>query len=87
VAADFVKPIDVEKLVIAAPITTVPALDRMHILGDEIFCLGIVHNYFTTDHYYEEDDVPDHQTVVDIMKNIVLSWGEHSTETAANNSQ
>jgi hypothetical protein len=46
----------------------------MHILADEIFCLGIIHDYISTDHYYEKNDIPDHQTVVEIIKNIVLNW-------------
>jgi predicted phosphoribosyltransferase len=74
VAADFLKPISVKMLIVVAPIASVPAVDRMHILADEIFCLGIIHDYISTDHYYEKNDIPDHQTVVEIMKNIVLNW-------------
>lgn len=74
VVADFLKPIMIKKLVVATPIASVPAVDRMHIMADEIICLGVVHNYLSTPHYYEEQDVPDHKTVVEIMKNIVLTW-------------
>jgi predicted phosphoribosyltransferase len=74
VAADFIKPVNVSRLIVAAPIATVQAIDRMHLLADEIYFLGIIDNYFSTDHYYEDNEIPEHETVVDIMKNIVLSW-------------
>lgn len=74
VAADFVKPIDINKIIIATPIATIQAVDRMHIVGDEIYCLGIVDNYLSTNHYYDKNDIPDHKTVVELMKNIVLNW-------------
>jgi putative phosphoribosyl transferase len=74
VASDFMKPIKVKKLIAAVPISSVPAIDRLHLLADEIYCLGAVENYLSTDHYYEENQIPDHKTVVEIMKNIVLNW-------------
>lgn len=74
VAADFIKSIAVKKIIVATPLASIPAVDRMHILADEIFCLGIVENYLSTEHYYEDNTIPDHTTVVEIMKNIVLNW-------------
>lgn len=74
VAADFIKPVDAKSIIVATPIATVQAVDRMHLLADEIFYLGIVDNYLSTDHYYEINDAPDHKTVVEIMQNIVLNW-------------
>lgn len=74
VAVDYLKPIAARKLVIATPIATVAVIDKMHLLGDEIFCLGVIDNYLTTHHYYQNNDIPDHKTVVEMMKNIVLSW-------------
>lgn len=74
VASDFLKPIKVGKIVVATPIASVHAADRMHLLADQIFCLSILQNYFTTDHYYDNSEIPDHATVVDIMQNIVYDW-------------
>lgn len=74
VAADYLKPINAKKIIVTVPIASVPAIDRMHLLADQIYCLGAVENYFSTDHYYEENTIPDHKTVVEIMKNIVLNW-------------
>lgn len=74
VAADFLKSINVKKLIVATPIAHVQAVDRMHILADEIFCLGVTDNYINTEHYYENNEIPDHETVVEMIKNIVLNW-------------
>jgi putative phosphoribosyl transferase len=74
VAADFMKSIEVQKIIIATPIASVKAVDKMHTLTDEIFCLGVTDNYMGTEHYYENNDLPPHQTVVNLMQNIVLNW-------------
>lgn len=74
VAADFLKPIKAAKIITATPIASIPATDRMHLASDQIFCLSTVSNYFGADHYYDDNTVPDHTTVVDLMKNLVYSW-------------
>lgn len=73
-AAEFLKPIDYEKLIIATPFASVQAVDRMHILADEIVCLDVLENYIDTDHYYDEHDVPDHTLVIKTIEDIVLHW-------------
>lgn len=74
VAADFLKPIDAEKLIIATPIATVDVVDKMHLLADEVYCLGVIESYFLVDHYYQNNNLPDHKTAVKMVKNIVFSW-------------
>jgi len=74
VAVDYLKPIASRKMVIATPIATVAVIDKMHLLADEIYCLGVIDNYLTTHHYYQNNDIPDHATVVEMMRNIVLNW-------------
>lgn len=74
VAADFMKTIAVEKIIIATPIASVKAVDKMHMMTDEIFCLGVTDNYMGTEHYYDDNDLPSHKTVVETMKNVVFNW-------------
>lgn len=74
VVADFFKPVKLEKLVVVTPLATVQAIDRMHILADEIECLNILENYLETDHYYQNNEVPDHDEIVRMMKNVVFEW-------------
>lgn len=73
-AAEFLKPVAYEKLIIVAPFASVQAVDRMHIMADEIICLNVLENYIDTDHYYDTQDVPDHEVVVKTIEDIVLHW-------------
>jgi len=73
-AADYLKTIKVKKLVMATPMANVAAVDRMHILADEIYCLSVIEDYISTDHYYEESDVPQHATIIKTIEEIVRHW-------------
>ena len=71
---EFLKPIAIEKLIVAVPFASVAAVDRMHILADEIYCLNVIEDYMDTNHYYDKQDIPDHETAVKTIENIVLQW-------------
>lgn len=73
-AADFLKPIKIEKLIIAAPIASVEAVDRAHILGDELHILGVTDNYLDTNHYYDVQDIPTREAALAALNDIVYSW-------------
>ncbi|MGH7196198.1 MAG: phosphoribosyltransferase [Candidatus Saccharimonadales bacterium] len=72
--AEFLKPIKIKRLVIATPVASVQAVDRMHILADELHCLSVTENYLATDHYYDANDVPTREEAVQKINNIVLNW-------------
>jgi predicted phosphoribosyltransferase len=63
-AAEFLKPLRVKRLVIATPIASVPAVDRMHILADELHCLAVTENYINTNHYYDLNDTPSRDEIL-----------------------
>ncbi len=73
-AAEFLKPINTKRLIIATPLASVPAVDHMHVTADEIFCLSVIEDYISTDHYYETQDVPDHDLVIKTIEQIVSHW-------------
>jgi len=73
-AAEFLKPLKTEAVIIATPIASVPAVDRMHILSDEIICLDVKENYMDTNHYYENNKLPAHDKIIHTIQNIVLAW-------------
>ncbi|MDQ5971945.1 MAG: putative phosphoribosyl transferase [Patescibacteria group bacterium] len=73
-AASYLKPYKLEKLIVATPVASIGAVDRMHLLADEIFCLSVVENYINTNHYYEDNTLPPHETIVKTIKDIVLKW-------------
>lgn len=73
-AADFLKPVNIKRLVLAIPIANVQAVDRMHLLGDELHVLAVPENFMRTDHYYEDNDLPDQKGLFKIMQSISLQW-------------
>jgi predicted phosphoribosyltransferase len=83
-AAQFLKPIRIEKLIVATPLASVPAVDRMHILADEIYCLNVLPDYMNTDHYYETKDTPNHDAVINIIESVVENWEKVAAQPRAN---
>lgn len=74
VAMDFLKPVRINKLVVATPIATVPIVDTLHIMADELHVLDVKQNYLGVDHYYEKNDIPTHEETVAKINQIILNW-------------
>ncbi|HTJ73479.1 MAG TPA: hypothetical protein VL481_02720 [Verrucomicrobiae bacterium] len=74
VAVDFLKPIRIKKLVVATPIATVPMVDKLHIIADELQILDVKENFMGTNHYYEQNDIPSHEETIAKINQIVLNW-------------
>jgi putative phosphoribosyl transferase len=74
IAAMYLKTIAIKKLIIATPLASVSAVDRMHLVADEIACLAVTDNYMDTNHYYDDNTIPEVPDVLKIMKNIAINW-------------
>lgn len=74
VAAEYLKGVATNKIIIATPIASVPAVDKMHLIGDEIYCLSVLPNYMGTNHYYDDNTVPAVDDLFRIVKAISLNW-------------
>ena len=74
VALDYLKPIRIKKLVVVAPVATVPAVDQLHIAADEIHILDVKENFMGIDHYFEDNSVPTHEDTIAKINEIVLNW-------------
>ena len=74
VAANFLKPIDIQRLIIVVPVASIPAVDAMHLHGDELHCLYTADNLFETNHYYDDNTVPEPDGLHKIMRNTPLNW-------------
>jgi len=73
-ALAYLKTVDIEKLIIATPLASVPAVDRMHVIADELYCLSVVDDYISTDHYYDQRDIPEHDEIIEMLKNLIAMW-------------
>lgn len=74
IAMQFLKPIHTKKIYVATPLASVPAVDRMHVLADGIYCLSVIEDYISTDHYYDVQDVPPHDKIIKTIEEIVTHW-------------
>lgn len=72
-AAEYLKPVEMKQLVAAAPNVSVPAVDRLHVLADKLEILDVLSNYLDTDHYFEDNDLPDVEVM---MRDVMYRWGE-----------
>lgn len=74
VAMDFLKPIRTQKIVVATPVATVPAVDKLHLLADELHILDVKENFMGIDHYYTDNTVPSHEETIAKINQIILNW-------------
>lgn len=74
VALDFLKPIRTTKLVVAAPVATIPAVDQLHVMADELHILDVKENYMGTNHYYTDNTVPSREETIAKINQIILNW-------------
>ena len=71
---DFLKPIRVERLVIAGPVASVTAVNHLHVIADELHILDVKKNYISTDHYYSSNLIPSQQEIIDRIQQNILKW-------------
>jgi len=71
---EFLKPIKIEKLIFAIPMASVGVVDKMHILGDELYCLDVLEDFPDKNHYYDNNDLPSHEEIIKEIERIVLKW-------------
>lgn len=74
VALDFLKPIRIQRLVIATPVATVRTVDKLHLAADELHILDVKQNFMGIDHYYTDNTVPSHEDTVAKINQIILNW-------------
>lgn len=74
VAMDFLKPIRIERLIVASPVASVELVDKLHMTADELHILDVKVNYIGTDHYFEQNDLPTHEETIAKINHIVLNW-------------
>jgi putative phosphoribosyl transferase len=80
-AISYLKPIKHLKLVVATPFADIYAVDRMHILADELLCINVLENYISTDHYYDDPASPTREEATAVITKILRHW--NSSQQAA----
>ncbi len=73
-ASDYLKPVRVNKLIVVTPIASIQAVDKMHLVGDEIICLSVLENYMDTNHYYDDNNIPPMDDLMKIITSMPVHW-------------
>lgn len=73
-AKTWLKPARTEKIILATPIASVEAVDRAHILMDELHILATTPNYLFSEHYYDQNDAPDENLAKKMIDATILNW-------------
>lgn len=74
VALDYLKPIRYERLVVAAPVAAIPAVDKIHVQADEVHILDVKENFFDTSHYYNDNDIPTREETIRHISQAIMKW-------------
>jgi len=77
-AATYLKTIAIKRLIIATATASVNAVDRMHLIADEIHCLSVKDNFMGVNHYYDDNTIPNTDGVMKIIRNIAMNWKRYS---------
>ncbi|HEX9594978.1 MAG TPA: hypothetical protein VF996_02530 [Candidatus Saccharimonadales bacterium] len=70
-AINYLKPIRLKRLVVASPVASIEAIDRMHIIADELHVVGVTPEYLETDHYYDDNKLPESNKILEKLDD----WG------------
>lgn len=73
-AAAFLKPVSIKSTIVAVPFASIQAVDRMHVFADKLYCLSVISDYINTNHYYDKQDVPNHETALKAIGEVVAGW-------------
>jgi len=73
-AIEFLKPIKIKSLIVATPVSSVQAIDKLHVTADELHVLDVKGNFMGIDHYYNDNDIPSHEETVAKINQIILNW-------------
>ena len=74
VAFDFLKPVSTKKVIIAAPVAAIETVDKAHVMADELHILDVKENFFNANHYYENNNIPSQEELVQKINKIILNW-------------
>lgn len=74
VALDFVKPLRIDRLVVVTPVATVPVVNRLHVLVDEVHILDVKENFLGANHYYTNNDIPPREDTIKRISEIITKW-------------
>lgn len=77
-ASEYLKPIHIQRLIMTTPFASIAAVDTMHVLADKVICLNMLEDIISVDHYYDDNDMPSHEKIVQIVEDNIRHWRERN---------
>lgn len=74
IAMNYIKTISYKKLIVATPFATPEAYDKIRLISDDAYCLNLIDNYLGVNHYYDENKIPDVDSLLKLSDDIALRW-------------
>lgn len=74
IAANFLKPVNIQEMIVVTPLASVAAVDKMHLLGDRLICLHVPTDYMGTDHYYQDNTIPSSEGLMKVIAGLPVHW-------------
>lgn len=74
IVANFLKPVEIEKMIVVTPLASVAAVDKMHLFGDELICLYVPAEYMGTNHYYQDNTIPSSEGLMKVITGLPVHW-------------
>ncbi len=71
---DYLKPVRYNRLIAVSPVCSTDALNRLHVVMDEIHILDVKKNYLSTNHYYEDNDIPNQSEIFEKINQNIINW-------------
>jgi putative phosphoribosyl transferase len=71
-ALDFLKHASPKFIVIVTAVAQTGAIDIMHQFGDKVLCLHATDKDFGSDHYFDDNSIPDNEDVIKILSRAVI---------------
>ncbi len=71
---EYIKPISIQKIIAASPVCSTDALNKLHVSVDEIHILDVKKNYFSTNHYYDNNEIPSQQEIFKKINDNIVNW-------------
>lgn len=73
-AESYLRRIKTKKIVMVCAVASVAAVDKMHVLADDLVCLNVTEATFDVNHYFEDNTVPDRNSIIKTLNDIILHW-------------
>lgn len=73
-AYQYLRTVAIKKVIVAVPVASVAAVDKMHVVADELYVGGVTDNFLSIDHYYEQNYEMGIEDIMKILRNVSLTW-------------